>query len=207
MFDRQTTALIRPALEALARGFVRAGISANALTFTGLAIGWLAAAAIALQRPLAGAGLILLSRLFDGLDGAVARQTQPTDRGGFLDISLDFLFYPAIPLAFAIADPARNALPAAALLAAFVGTGTCFLAFAVIAAKRGMTSAAYPNKSFYFLGGLTEATETLAFFIAMCLWPAAFPWLAWVFAAMCAVTIVTRIRWGWQAFAPEEAAR
>ena len=203
MFDRQTTALIRPALEALARGFVRAGISANALTFTGLAIGWLAAAAIALQRPLAGAGLILLSRLFDGLDGAVARQTQPTDRGGFLDISLDFLFYPAIPLAFAIADPARNALPAAALLAAFVGTGTCFLAFAVIAAKRGMTSAAYPNKSFYFLGGLTEATETLAFFIAMCLWPAQFALLASAFAAMCAVTIATRLCWGWQAFAPD----
>jgi len=206
MFDRQTTALIRPALEALARGFVRAGISANALTFTGLAIGWLAAAAIALQRPLAGAGLILLSRLFDGLDGAVARQTQPTDRGGFLDISLDFLFYPAIPLAFAFANPARNALPAAVLLAAFVGTGTCFLAFAVIAAKRGLTSAAYPNKSFYFLGGLTEATETLAFFIAMCLWPAQFPWLAWVFAAMCAVTIVTRIHWGWRAFDPRGAA-
>jgi phosphatidylglycerophosphate synthase len=207
MFDRQTTALIRPAIEWLARVFVRAGIGANALTFTGLAVGWLAAAAIALQRPMAGAALVLLSRLFDGLDGAVARQTQPTDRGGFLDISLDFLFYPAIPLAFAFADPERNALAAAVLLAAFVGTGTCFLAFAVIAAKRGLTSAAYPNKSFYFLGGLTEATETLAFFIAMCLWPVAFPLLAWVFAAMCAVTIATRIRWGWQAFAPDEAAR
>jgi phosphatidylglycerophosphate synthase len=205
MFDRQTTALIRPAIDALARVFVRAGIGANALTFTGLAVGWLAAAAIALHRPLAGAALILLSRLFDGLDGAVARQTRPTDRGGFLDISLDFLFYPAIPLAFAIADPGAHALAAAVLLAAFVGTGTCFLAFAVIAAKRGLTSAAYPNKSFYFLGGLTEATETLAFFIAMCLWPAQFPLLAWTFAAMCAVTIATRIHWGWRAFAPEEA--
>jgi phosphatidylglycerophosphate synthase len=207
MFDRQTTALIRPAIDALARVFVRAGISANALTFTGLAVGWLAAAAIALQRPLAGAALILLSRLFDGLDGAVARQTRPTDRGGFLDISLDFLFYPAIPLAFAIADPGAHALAAAVLLAAFVGTGTCFLAFAVIAAKRGLTNAAYPNKSFYFLGGLTEATETLAFFIAMCLWPAQFALLAWTFAAMCAVTIATRIHWGWQAFAPDEAGR
>jgi phosphatidylglycerophosphate synthase len=207
MFDRQTTALIRPAIDALARVFVRAGISANALTFTGLAVGWLAAAAIALQRPLAGAALILLSRLFDGLDGAVARQTRPTDRGGFLDISLDFLFYPAIPLAFAIADPGAHALAAAVLLAAFVGTGSCFLAFAVIAAKRGLTNAAYPNKSFYFLGGLTEATETLAFFIAMCLWPAQFALLAWTFAAMCAVTIATRIHWGWQAFAPDEAGR
>jgi phosphatidylglycerophosphate synthase len=207
MFDRHTTALIRPAIDALARRLVRAGVGADALTFTGLAVGWLAAVAIALGLPLAGAALILASRLFDGLDGAVARLTRPTDRGGFLDISLDFLFYPAIPLAFAIADPGRNALAAALLLAAFVGTGTCFLAFAVIAAKRGLTSAAYPDKSFYFLGGLTEATETLVFFIAMCLWPAHFAALAGLFAAMCAVTITTRIHWGWRTFAPTDAER
>lgn len=207
MFDRQTTALIRPAVDALARIFVRAGIGANALTFTGLALGWLAATAIALQRPLVGAALILFSRLFDALDGAVARQTTPTDRGGFLDISLDFLFYPAIPLAFAIADPARNALAAATLLAVFVGTGTSFLAFAVIAAKRGLTNPAYPNKSFYFLGGLTEATETLAFFVAMCLWPTQFPRLAWGFAAMCGATIATRVYWGFRAFTPTAAER
>ncbi len=203
MIDRHTTALIRPALERLARLLVRRGIGADALTFTGLAVGWLAAVAIALQAFWLGAGLILVSRLLDGLDGAVARATTPTDRGGFLDISLDFLFYAAIPLAFAITDPAANALAAAVLLAAFVGTGTCFLAFATIAAKRGLTSVDYPGKSFYFLGGLTEATETLAFFIAMCMWPQHFAALALLFAAMCAVTIATRIFWGWQAFRPD----
>ncbi len=203
MIDRQTTALIRPALEHLARGLVWRGIGADALTFAGLAVGWAAAVAIAVHAFWLGAALILVSRLLDGLDGAVARATAPTDRGGFLDISLDFLFYPAIPLAFAIANPTANALPAAVLLAAFVGTGTCFLAFATIAAKRGLTSVDYPGKSFYFLGGLTEATETLAFFIAMCIWPQQFAALALLFAAMCAVTIVTRIYWGWQAFRPE----
>ena len=202
MIDRQTTALIRPALERLARQLVRRGIGADALTFAGLAVGWAAAGAIVLHAFWLGAALILVSRLLDGLDGAVARATTPTDRGGFLDISLDFLFYPSIPLAFAIADPAANALAAAVLLAAFVGTGTCFLAFATIAAKRGLTSVDYPDKSFYFLGGLTEATETLAFFIAMCLWPQHFEALAFLFAAMCAVTIVTRIYWGWQVFRP-----
>jgi hypothetical protein len=86
------------------------------------------------------------------------------------------------------------------LLAAFIGTATSFLAFAAIAAKRGLTSLAYPDKSFYFLGGLTEATETLAFFAAMCIWPEHFPTLAYVFAALCAVTIATRLWWGWRAF-------
>ena len=203
MIDRHITALIRPAIDRLARRLVRRGIGADALTFAGLAVGWLAAAAIALQAFWLGAALILVSRLFDGLDGAVARATMPTDRGGFLDISLDFLFYPAIPLAFAISNPADNALAAAVLLAAFVGTGTCFLAFATIAAKRGLTSADYPDKSFYFLGGLTEATETLAFFIAMCAWPQHFAALAYLFAAMCAVTITTRLVRGWQAFRPD----
>ena len=54
----------------------------------------------------------------------MARLTAPTDRGAFLDITLDFLFYASIPLAFAVADPAANALPAAVLLAAFIGTGS-----------------------------------------------------------------------------------
>ena len=130
----------------------------------------------------------------------MARETQPTDAGGFLDISLDFLFYASIPLAFAVAEPTTNALPAAALLAAFIGTGSSFLAFATLAAKRGMDNLAYPDKSFYFLGGLTEATETLAFFVAMCLWPAHFATLAYLFAALCAVTTATRIWWGWRTF-------
>ena len=55
-----------------------------------------------------GAALLLfiLNRLFDGLDGAVARATRRTDRGGFLDIVFDFAVYGAVPLAFALREPA-----------------------------------------------------------------------------------------------------
>jgi phosphatidylglycerophosphate synthase len=144
--------------------------------------------------------LLLLSRLCDGLDGAVARQTQPTDRGGFLDITLDFIFYAAVVLAFALADPAANALAAAALLAGFMGTGSSFLAFAVMAAKRQISKPMSSEKSFYFLGGLTEGTETLGFFVVMCLWPAQFALLAWVFAGLCAVTTAARVVSGYKAF-------
>jgi phosphatidylglycerophosphate synthase len=170
------------------------------MTLIGFLIGMVAALLIATHAYLAGAIAILLSRLGDALDGAMARQTQPTDAGGFLDIALDFLFYAAIPLAFAVAQPPANALAAAVLLAAFIGTGSSFLAFAILAAKRGLTSLDYPNKSFYFLGGLTEATETLLCFMAMCVWPQHFSTIAYVFAALCAATIVTRIGWGWRQF-------
>jgi hypothetical protein len=111
------------------------------------------------------------------------------------------LFYASIPLGFAVSAPQANALAAATLLAAFVGTASSFLAFATLAAKRGMHNTAYPDKSIYFLGGLTEGTETLAFFAVMCVWPQHFAALAYTFAALCAVTIATRIWWGWRCFA------
>ena len=198
MLDRFATALLRPAVTAGARGLVRAGVGANAVTLAGFALGLCAAWLITQQQYLEGALVILLSRLCDALDGAVARLTQPSDAGGFLDIALDFLFYASIPLAFAWADPVANALPAAVLLAAFMGTSTSFLAFAVLAAKRGMVNTQYPDKAFYFLGGMTEATETLAFFVAMCLWPEAFGGLAYWFAVLCGFTVLTRLWWGWQ---------
>ena len=200
MLDKAVQQALRPLMTRAARGLVRQGVGANAISVAGFAIGMAAAGAIAFQHHLPGLVLLLLSRLMDGLDGAVARATQPTDRGGFLDISLDFLFYSAIPLAFAIADPAANALPAAVLLAAFIGTGSSFLAFAAVAEKRQLQSVAFPDKSFYFLGGLTEATETITVFAAMCLWPEWFPQIAYGFAVLCGVTTVLRIGWGWQRF-------
>lgn len=200
MLDRAATNLIKPAIDRIANMLARLGLGADLMTLLGFSIGMGAAVLIATQHFLAGAVAILVSRLCDGLDGAIARRTQTTDAGGFLDIALDFVFYASIPLAFALADPQRNALAAALLLAAFCGTMSSFLAFAVIAAKRQMTNLSWPDKSLYFLGGLTEATETLICFAAMCLWPQHFPLLAGIFAAMCAVTTLTRIWWGWRAF-------
>ncbi len=198
MLDRHVQALVRPMLNAAARLLVRAGVGADLLTGLGFALGAAAAVAIASQIWMAGLALLLVSRLLDGLDGAVARLTQPTDAGGFLDIACDFLFYAAIPLAFAVADPIANALPAAVLLASFIGTGSSFLAFAALAEKRGLTDTDLPGKSVYFLGGLTEATETIAVFAAMCLWPAHFAVLAYGFAVLCAITTVIRVVWGYR---------
>ena len=95
-----------------------------------------------------------------------------------------------------MAHPATNALPAEALLASFIGTGSSFLAFAALAEKRGLTDTALPGKSFYFLGGLTEATETITVFSAMCIWPEHFAVLAYGFAGLCAVTTGMRVWWG-----------
>ena len=200
MLDRAIQQALRPAFSRAGAALVRLGVGADAVTLAGFVTGMAAALAIGLRQFVAGLVLLLISRLLDGLDGAVARASTPTDRGGFLDITLDFLFYAAVPLGFAFADPAANALPAAVLLASFIGTGSSFLAFAALAEKRSLADTALPGKSFYFLGGLTEATETLIAFAAMCLWPQWFPQIAYGFAVLCAITVAMRIGWGWRRF-------
>jgi phosphatidylglycerophosphate synthase len=200
MIDRYALRLLKPATDAAAGRLHAMGCTADQVTFAGFGLGLVSAALIAIGAPQLAIIPLLLSRVFDGLDGALARLGGATDRGAFLDISLDFLFYAAIPLAFAVAGPQANGLAAAFLLAAFVGTGSSFLAYAIIAEKRGLKSTAYPTKSIYYLGGLTEGTETIACFLAMCWWPRHFAMLAYVYAALCAVTSVMRIAAGWQAF-------
>ena len=199
MLDRMVINLLRPSLDCAARRLAACGTRADAVTWVGFAIGLGAAGAIASRHFAFGLALMLVSRLCDGLDGAVARQTAPTDRGAFLDITLDFLFYASVPLAFAVADPAANGFAASVLLAAFIGTGSSFLAFAALAAKRGITSVVYPRKGIYYLGGLTEASETVICFGAMCIWPVAFAGLAYGFAVLCLLTLVTRLWSGWKA--------
>ncbi len=200
MFDARLNTLLKRPLDALAGTLLRTGLKPDAVSWIGFLIGLGAVPLIATGHAQAALTSILLNRLADGLDGAMARQGTPTDRGAFLDISLDFLFYSAIPLAFALADPARHALAAAVLIYAFVGTGSTFLAFAVIAAKRGLQSSTFTGKGFHYLGGLTESAETLAVFCLMCLMPAWFNPLALGFAALCGLTVVTRIAAGLHAF-------
>lgn len=200
MLDRTIIARLRPVLIMLAQRLVAQGVSPNQVTILGFVLGLLTLPALYFEYYSIAIILIMLNRLADGLDGAIARLQQPTDRGAFLDITLDFLFYSAIPLGFALANPTQNALAAAVLIYAFIGTGCSFLAFAIIAAKRGLTSTAYPEKGFYYLGGLTEATETIAVFILMCLFPSYFPVLAYSFAALCFITTVLRIKAGWEVF-------
>jgi phosphatidylglycerophosphate synthase len=199
MFDARLRPWIDPPLNAVAARCVRAGVTADALTYAGCALGLLAAVIIAAGWPSLALLLFLLGRLGDGLDGAVARATQPTDRGAFLDIVGDFLVYAAVPLGFAVADPAGNALAAAALLASFIASGAAFLAFAALAAKRGQTSRAQGEKAIYYLAGLAEGTETILVLAAMMLWPSHFALLAWLFAGLCAVSAAARIAAGLKA--------
>ncbi|AFT74369.1 CDP-alcohol phosphatidyltransferase family protein [Alteromonas macleodii] len=194
MLDAKVTPFIKPLLKPLIKALDSKGVTPNQVTLAGFVIGVLALPFIIFNWWNMALACIILNRVFDGIDGELARyQQSSSSAGGFLDICLDFLFYASIPLAFGIANPQEWGIPAMVLLATFIGTGSSFLAFAIAAEKFQIDRPQFANKSFYYMQGLTEGTETILVFLAFCIWPQYFAMLAYVFAAACAVTVITRI--------------
>lgn len=187
MLDSYIRPIIDPPLNLVGRGLARMGFVANQITYFGFALGIFAMTLIALGFPTAGFVFLCFNRLCDGLDGAVARAQGTTDLGGFLDIVCDFLFYSGVVFAFALNNSSR-ALPAAFLIFSFIGPMVSFLAYAIITSKRGIETRAQGVKSFFYMEGLCEGTETIVFLSLMCIFPKAFNVLAILFGMMCWVT-------------------
>ncbi|MBN8630836.1 MAG: CDP-alcohol phosphatidyltransferase family protein [Rhodobacterales bacterium] len=194
MLDGLMREVIDAPLNEGGRWLAARGASANAVTLAGLVLG-LAAAAMLWSgwSGLVVAGVLILSRLADGLDGAVARARGKSDFGGYLDIVCDFAFYGAIPLAFVLRDPTANGVAGAFLLFSFYVNAATFLGFAILAEKHGLESRIRGEKSLYFTAGLMEGTETILCFVVLVLWPALFGPLAWIFGTLCLVTALARV--------------
>ena len=191
MLDYRINTIIHPIMNSLANHVPRQ-ISANTITLANFTFGIMVVPLLWLKLYSAAMIVILVNRFFDGLDGAVARKLGPTNLGGYLDITCDFIFYSVVIMGFALADQANNGLAAAFLIFSFIGTGSSFLAFAAAAEKKGISSNAHGIKGFYYLGGLTEGTETILFLVIICIYPANFPVLAVVFGSICWITVLGR---------------
>lgn len=201
MLDKVLYPASQASLNPIGARLARWGVHANAVTLAGLIPGVLACAAITQGMWTAALILILLNRLCDGLDGAIARANGMTDFGGYLDIVTDFIFYASIPAAFALHDPTNNAAAAVIVMLSFTATGSSFLAYAILTSKHAVATEERGRKSFYYLGGLTEGSETILFFVAICLFPAWFSTLAYIFAGLCALTALGRIHRCYRQFA------
>jgi len=194
MLDPLLRRLIDPPLDRAGAWLADRGLTANQATLSGLAIGLTTVPLLAGGYYNAALIVVLLNRLLDGLDGAIARHGTLTPFGGYLDIVCDMAFYAAVPVGFALASPG-NAMWAAVLLASFVWTGASFLGRAIIAAQRKEEDVgARGRKSFFHSAGLIEGTETVVAFLLFCLFPAGFPWLAGLFALLCFWTAAQRVR-------------
>ncbi len=189
MFDRQIRRVVNPPLNKAAIVLSAIGIKANAITVLGAVLGLGAGFSIANGALWTALGLVSVNRICDGLDGAVARIRGQSMWGGYLDSLCDYLFYLAVPLGFAWESP-TNQFPALLLIASFTLTAVSFLALAAILAGRDL---GHGKKAFSYSSGLMEGGETIAFFIAFCLFPNQFPTLALLFAGLCLLTVVQRL--------------
>jgi phosphatidylglycerophosphate synthase len=198
MLDKYIVPVIKKPLQIAAIVLHQQGVKADAVTVIGFILGLACIPLIAFNHPYVGLVFLLLNRIADGIDGELARLNSPTDAGGFLDITLDFIFYALFPLGFALADPAQNALPAAFLIASFVGTGASFLAFATLADRHSVVNPDFEYKSLYYFNGLAEGTETILCFVCMCLFATYFAQIAWVFSLICLITATNRVIFGYR---------
>lgn len=191
MLDPFMRRLIDPPLKGVAAIWPRR-VSANQITIFGFVLGVGCFLAIATNSLTAALILLGLNRLADGLDGAVARAQSPSELGAYLDIVADFALWGLLPIGFIILD-SDNSVAAAVLLSSFSMSMTVFLAFAIMAEKRGLETDAQGRKSFFYVAGLAEGTETIAFFAIVIIWPGAFIPAAFVYAGIVYVSVIGRV--------------
>jgi phosphatidylglycerophosphate synthase len=185
--------LARPIVAALAR----AGMTPNQVSVVAAILGLAAAGCVATGYTLTGLVVWVVSRVADGLDGALARATGAKSAfGGYLDITLDMVAYSAMVVGFAIANP-QHGLAWACILAGYVVAITTTLALSNAAAEAGRTVSA-TNRTFQFTRGLAEAGETTIVYVLWGLFPQWMGVLAWVWVGMLAVTGVQRSYLAWR---------
>ncbi|MGB3762872.1 MAG: CDP-alcohol phosphatidyltransferase family protein [Ornithinimicrobium sp.] len=185
----------------------RTWITPNRISVVGLALGLASAVTAGLQWWPVALVLWIISRICDGLDGPLARRRSHasggagTEAGGFLDITADFLVYGCTVLGVAIGvtrDSAYDAswIPFALVLVMYYVNGTAFLAFSSIAERTGHQLD--DGRSFSFLGGLAEGTETIA---VHCLWlilPFYAEQIAWAWAVIVGISAGQRMIGGYR---------
>ena len=140
----------------------------------------------------------LLGRLFDGLDGPVARtRGTASDLGGYLDMMADTVGYAAVPLGVAAGQGEQSVWLWCAVLVATYSVNTVSWAYlSAIAEKRQQGAAATGEvTTIHMPTGLVEGTETIVLYAVMLAWPAqAAVWFA-VMAAAVTLTILQRVVW------------
>jgi phosphatidylglycerophosphate synthase len=201
MLDKTIRPFIDPPLNVAGKLLVRMGVDADMVTLTGGGMALVVFILLGFEQYYAAAIFVILNRLADGLDGAVARASVSgsTDRGAFADITLDFIFYAGAAFFFALGRP-EVALGAAFLIFSFIASASTFLAYAVMTAKRGEETTRQGRKGFYHMGGLMEGTETIIVLLAICLLPDYFTWIAVLFGILCLATAIGRFMQGWRQF-------
>ena len=192
MFLDQLRKVSAPVLHVPAAHMSRLGAHANAITVAGFLIGLGAIPSIATHHYWLGLGLIVLNRMCDALDGAVARQGAIRPLGQFLDMTLDLIFFAGLPFAFALADPTRG-LAAVFFVFGILASGVSSLAFTVLEEEQGTSVTPRGYTSLGYLARLMEDGEFFVAFAIACVAPQAFSVVAYIVGVLCFMTAGARI--------------
>ena len=192
MIDTKLNNFLKPTLNKIAKFLIKFGFKANFVTFFGFFFGLCCFYFIINSLFLLAIIFLFLNRLFDGLDGAIARLNGETDIGAFYDIILDFIFYSLFPIAFVFVD-LNNSYSICFLLLSFVATQTTFLASAWIIEKNKISISDGHKKSFFYSGGITEGFETIICFTLMLLFHEFIDYIAYIFGVLCWITFFCRV--------------
>ncbi len=198
MFDERMRSLKDNAINPLAGNL--SDVPPWLLTMLGLVMGVITAVSLYQQQYLIGLIFWGLNRLFDGLDGAVARLSgHASDFGGYIDILFDFIIYAAIPIGLVLGQQSGTdgdtiTLALIFLLATYYVNGASWMYLAAILEKRNQGNA---NKltSITVPSGLIGGTETILFYTAFIILPSYIFWLFGVMGSLIIITIGQRLIW------------
>lgn len=161
-----------------------ASLRANWVTLAGGLVAFAGLILIGRGLYLWGLGAIVANRLLDGLDGAVARRTAPTELGAYLDAVFDTLFFASVPFAFALADPSR-AVAASFLIFGSMGAGASAWIYMAFACRAGMVTMP--------VASVAESLVMVAGFAIACVFPVWFSFVAYGLGFVAFVAAGVRI--------------
>ena len=197
MFDNQIQIFLQKPLILIGKQLIRF-ITPDQVTFIGFSLGVTSTILIFFKIYNVALVFLLLNRLCDGLDGVMARLTQPTKRGAYLDIVFDFIFYSLFVLAFGLSNE-KYLIFSLLLLFCYVGTATTFLANSLLINAQNKI---FKNenieqnkliKGFGYAYGIIEGAETIIFMVLSLIFPEYFIYISLIFIILCVFTIFARI--------------
>ncbi len=147
----------------------------------------------------------VLSRLFDGLDGELARyRNRQSDLGAYLDLIGDMILYAAVVIAITAASESAPWAAATVLMASFYVNAAGWMFLSAVLVKREVNRKARRehseryNTSLPMPSGLIEGGESVVFVLIALLLDAQLAALYIVFASLTAITALQRIAWAYR---------
>lgn len=185
MLDTHARKYVQPIIEKTADFFIKAGLSANQVTYLGFFVGVSTGIFAYLGYPFIAVFVLWLSGFLDAVDGTMARKTKPSLWGTLLDITFDRLV--EISVIIGLAFRFQESMWALLLLSvSIIFAMTVFLTVGALSEKNGI-------KSFYYQAGLAERTEGFILFSVMILFSQYLTAITLVFLAIELFTTFQRL--------------